>query len=304
MTTTRTPNTHNGRVTSRTLCVSVEAGLSDHTSVRPPLRWAGSKRATLSSLATLAPREFDRYVEPFAGSAALFFRFAPPAALLGDINEELIGFYRVLAARPHALIRAVSDFAPNGDDYYAVRHVDPRGLTRTAAAARFFYLNRFCFNGVYRTNQRGHFNVPRGQRTGRIPSPEELIEAGRLLRRATLLAADFETTLDAAQPGDFVYIDPPYFTRKGIRPGEYGYDSLGDTGDFQRLIRAVKRLGKRKVKYLLSYSDSPALVKLLQPIWMTRLKVRRSVGGHESHRKTVREMVIANYEPSAEVTNG
>ena len=116
--------------------------------VRPPIRWAGSKRSVLHKLAHFAPKRISRYVEPFAGSAALFFYLQPAKALLGDINKDLVSFYHVLSLRPHALANTIDELDPNGDDYYPVRALFPSNLSRTRAAARFFYLNRFCFNGV------------------------------------------------------------------------------------------------------------------------------------------------------------
>jgi len=267
-------------------------------SQRPPIRWAGSKRSILPWLSDLAPDRFDRYIEPFAGSAALFFSLAPSSAILGDINQDLVHFYRVLAARPGAVARAVTLFAPNGGDYYAVRALRPNQLSDTKAAARFLYLNRFCFNGVYRTNKRGEYNVPRGTRTGAMPTVCELRLASGILRRANIQACDFETTLDSARRGDFVYIDPPYFTRRGLKPGEYGYGSLVGRDDLSRLITAVLRLSDRGVKYLLSYSDSRMLIRELEPAWTKRVLVRRSVGGNSAHRKIVRELILSNYVPT------
>jgi DNA adenine methylase len=170
-------------------------------------------------------------------------------------------------------------------------------MSDTMAAARFLYLNRFCFNGVYRTNRNGDFNVPRGSNTGAMPALHELRRASKMLRRAEISVADFETTLDAARPGDFVYIDPPYFTRKGIKPGEYGYGSLGGSDDMRRLAAAVKRLSERRVRYILSYSESRTLIRLLSPAFTSRVRVRRSVGGAEANRKHARELIMANYVP-------
>src|SRR6185312_9724484 len=116
--------------------------------VRTPIRWAGSKRLLLPTLVRLAPSSYKRYVEPFAGSAALFFALGPKRALLGDVNEELISFYRVLATRPGDVARAITRFADDGGDYYSVRAARPSDRTSHQAAARCLYLNRFCFNGV------------------------------------------------------------------------------------------------------------------------------------------------------------
>lgn len=266
------------------------------TNIRPPLRWAGSKRRVLSRIAPLLPLAYDRYVEPFAGSAALYFLVRPKHALLGDLNSELIAFYETLAWRPGAVSAVAQAFAPNGDDYYAVRSMDPSSLTRIDRAARFLYLNRYCFNGVYRTNRAGMFNVPRGSRTGSLPSEDELLNAGRMLRSAELSATDFEACLEQTESGDFVYIDPPYFTRKGIRPGEYGYGSLGEEDDLARLISALNRLTKRGVRYLLSYSESRTVIRAVEHEWRGYVRVDRSVGGLAAHRKESREVLLANYK--------
>jgi DNA adenine methylase len=236
-------------------------------------------------------------VEPFAGSSALFFYLKPDHGLLGDINAELIAFYHVLAHRPGALAKAFRLLDPSGADYYAIRLMPPESMPRTMAAATFLYLNRFSFNGVYRTNRDGRFNVPRGSNTGALPTFEELKIAAQQLRKAKVANVDFEETLDATKKSDFVYIDPPYFTRRGIRPGEYGCNSLDGTDDLMRLVGALERLSVRGVRYLLSYSVSPALVRLAQPDWIRYVGVRRHVGGAKSRRKLGREMLIANYRP-------
>lgn len=267
--------------------------------VRPPIRWAGSKRSILHKLARFTPPRISRYVEPFAGSAALFFYLTPQKALLGDINRDLVSFYHVLSLRPRALARVVAGYDQDGEDYYHLRDQTSATLSRTDAAARFFYLNRFCFNGVYRTNRAGEFNVPRGNRTGAMPTGEDLYRAAVVLRRATIQASDFEETLDATRRGDFVYIDPPYFTRKGIKPGEYGYESLEGQNDLARLVASLERLSVRGVKYLLSYSESRSLTRQLDPAWVRLIKVRRHVGGTKTPRRFERELMIANYVPQA-----
>jgi DNA adenine methylase len=272
----------------------------NHSRVHPPLRWAGSKRSVLPVLALAAPKKYSRYIEPFAGSAALFFFLRPQSAVLGDINQDLISFYRVLAHRPGALAGVITKLDQLGEDYYDLRSLDPSDLFQTSAAARFLYLNRFCFNGVYRTNKEGVFNVPRGNKTGRLPTKSELTEAAKILRTAQVQCADFEQTLDVAKRGDFVYIDPPYFTRKGIKPGEYGDNSLGGSDDVERLIGALNRLSRKGVRYMLSYSPSRRLRELVDVKSIQHISVRRHVGGRRSRRKLAREVVVTNYVPGTE----
>lgn len=138
--------------------------------VTPIVRWAGSKRKLLEVLAACVPQTFQTYVEPFAGSACLFFRLCPERALLGDINEELVEFYGALKDQPTELAERVQSMPASSEFYYRLRESKKRSpLTR---AARFCYLNRYCYNGVFRTNKAGQFNVPRGVKVGRIPSAE------------------------------------------------------------------------------------------------------------------------------------
>ena len=183
--------------------------------MRSPVRWAGSKRQMLSLLRSYWKSDAT-YIEPFAGSACLFFDIEPEKAVLGDLNSELINSYRVLRDDPESALSALRPIEPTKENYYAIRQQSPEDLMGADAAARFFFLNRHCFNGLYRTNQTGKFNVPFGRTKGNPALDENLLRsASRLLSRAQLLNADFEVTLDKARYGDFVYLDPPYVSRKG-----------------------------------------------------------------------------------------
>lgn len=175
------------------------------------LRWAGSKRRLIPVLRTYWRPEFRRYLEPFAGSACLFFSLNPPRAILGDVNRELISTYLETKYRVAGVIKRLSNMRPNRRTYIRLRSFAPDDLGRAARAARFIYLNRYCFNGLYRTNQRGQFNVPYGgEKSGRLPSAEVLRQCSRRLKTARLIAGDFEQVLRLAVKGDFVYMDPPY----------------------------------------------------------------------------------------------
>jgi DNA adenine methylase len=178
--------------------------------VSPFLRWAGSKRQHVPFLRQCwTAGEYSRYVEPFAGSAAAFFAIAPPDAVLGDLNRELIRTYRAVRRAPSAVYHRLSRFSTGEDAYYSVRAMQPkRAVTH---AARFIYLNRFCFNGLYRTNVEGRFNVPYGApKTPNVPGLVQFRACARLLTRATLIAGDFRRLLENVREGDFVYLDPPY----------------------------------------------------------------------------------------------
>lgn len=261
---------------------------------RSPLRWAGSKRKLVPTLQRLAPSKFKRYVEPFCGSLCLYVALKPASALVGDINEELVNFYRMISWRPRAIAEAAHQLPDDEDTYYNLRSADPNTLGSQGRAVRFLYLNRFCFNGVYRTNRQGAFNVARGKHMGSIPPVEELVSFGRLMRRAVVHQCDFEKLVDSAKRGDFVYLDPPYAGR-GVRDrGEYGTGAFKEV-DLDRLATALHRASSRGVKVLLSYADLPEIRRRFRSWDATSLEVTRNVAGFASARGSVAELILRNY---------
>jgi DNA adenine methylase len=177
--------------------------------------------------------------------------------------------------------------------YYQLRSANATRLPVTQRTARFIYLNRFCFNGVYRTNKQGRFNVPRGIRTGTLPGRNELLAWAETLSRARFKAGDFRACLDNAGAGDFVYLDPPY-SKPGIRNrGEYGYDSFSEL-DIPRLAQCLTDLDDKGATFLLSYRYSAGIVAAF-PMWHRRaIIVRRHVAGFVSARTNVREVLFSN----------
>src|SRR3954463_16804943 len=155
--------------------------------IRPLIRWAGSKKQLLPILTKTIPADCNRYVEPFAGSACLFFALRPQRAILGDINGELIRMYREVKYRSNALASILQNMHRSKTEFLRLRRVDPVELRRTARAAHFLYLNRFCFNGLYRTNAAGRFNVPYGKRCGSLPTADSLKKCSSALRRTRLV---------------------------------------------------------------------------------------------------------------------
>jgi DNA adenine methylase len=261
--------------------------------VKPILRWAGSKRKLLPLLLDCVP-EFERYVEPFAGSACLFFALAPTEAVLGDFNGELINAYRVLKRDGLTLARRVRSMPTSKSHYYELRDkAFDRSFDR---AVRFLYLNHFCFNGVYRTNQKGRFNVPRGSKFGRVPSIRDFERCSEALGKAILRRADFETCVADVKATDFVYLDPPYAARRRRERGEYGYGGFG-LQDVSRLVEALCRIDSRGAKFLLSFIENSDLELAARPHWRKRvILVRRHVAGFHEDRHRVREVLLANYE--------
>ena len=260
-------------------------------SISPILRWAGSKKKLVPVILSLAPVTYRRYLEPFVGSGCVFAALAPKKAVIGDINDELMTAYATLRDFPREVINAITRFPKDTETYYSLRAQNPKSLNAVARAARFIYLNRFCFNGVYRTNRSGMFNVPRGTRTGEIPSPETFFHFSNLLRQTKLVSGDFQGLLAAGRDGDFVYIDPPYVEAGTRFRGEYGYGSF-NSKDEDRLIATLLSAHGRGVSVILSYHDGLA-ARL--PGWRkSRQNVARSVGGFGRSRKLVSEVLYTN----------
>lgn len=263
---------------------------------RPLLRWAGSKRRLVPTLQTIAPAKWNRYVEPFVGSACLFFALRPISAILGDRNEHLINAYDVLRQHPRILARQVHALPMTENEYYRVRAIPFKELTDFDRAVHFVYLNRLCFNGVYRTNRKGEFNVPLGSNTGGIPSEQHFYRCSIALRNAVLNPGDFESTCALASKGDFVYLDPPYSSKTRAGYGEYGYDSFQEI-DMPRMMKTLRTLDAKGCYFVLSYCFTEQILRTMRERWnVKKLKVRRHVAGFSEHRANVYEILVTNYE--------
>lgn len=262
-------------------------------SLSPLIRWAGSKRQLLPKLIQKLPPRFGTYIEPFAGSACLFFALNPLKAILSDLNQDLIESYKIISIHPIRVLRLARNMNSNSKEYYRVRAQNPKSLSPIYRAARFMYLNRHCFNALYRTNRAGEFNVPKGRKTGNFPSEESFRRSAAALAHAELHCSDFEETLSLAKRGDFVYIDPPYVTRKGADKNVYGCGSFS-TDDLPRLLRQLEKLHSRKVNFLLSYSNSSELHCLLKRKPKSVLEVRRHISGKAYGRGFTTEVLLTN----------
>jgi DNA adenine methylase len=265
--------------------------------MQPIIRWAGSKRKQVRLLSAYWPGGAARYVEPFCGSACLFFSLEPQEAVLGDANGELIGSYRAIQHDVEAVIYHLARLPIGEGHYYRIRESDRDSLSDVEAAARFIYLNRHCFNGIYRTDKSGNFNVPFGSgQTGKSVSAEDLRSAARLLERATLIYGDFEKTADWARPGDFVYLDPPYYVSKRRVFREYG-PKLFEISDLERLVSILEALERRNISFLLSYADCKESRNSFKRWLMRRHPVYRHMAGFSGARGVSYELLVTNIEP-------
>ncbi|MFY9826156.1 MAG: Dam family site-specific DNA-(adenine-N6)-methyltransferase [Thermoanaerobaculia bacterium] len=262
--------------------------------MRSIVRWAGSKRQILKKLRPHWSDAYRRYIEPFAGSACLFFDLQPRRAILADLNSELIRTYQALTNDVDQVIRHFSLMSSDSNTYYKVRAVNPDALSLPELAARFLYLNRNCFNGLYRTNMAGGFNVPYGPPKSAVLNFEQDVRsAAEMLRTAELEVADFEDTVSKARSGDFVYLDPPYMIQKRRVFREYLPRSFS-ASDLGRLGKCLQRIDENGAAFLISYADSPEARALLRPWRYQRVRVRRHISGFVDTRRVGFELLAYN----------
>ena len=266
--------------------------------VRSPLRWAGSKRKSLPMLRRYLPADITTYIEPFAGSACLAFTLDQCGMILGDINPRLIEFYEHLRDAPELLHAAYSALPSTPDDYYRVRAQYNESAPSLDRAAQFLYLNRYCFNGIYRVNSKGAFNVPwGGDKVGKPLSCDELVIASKVLASAQLVCGDFErVVLDNIDADSFVYLDPPYASNETRVFREYHEDSFA-TEDWDRFVDVLRKIDAAGARFLLSYAGAPLNARFGG--WnVGHLDVTRNVGGFRATRRKHREFVAMNFDPS------
>ena len=261
----------------------------------PVIRWAGSKRKLLPILISASPPVFRRYFEPFVGSGCLFFALKPKRAVLGDINEELVSALQALRQHPRLLHRRAAAFGLNRRKYYELRD-HPKSIDGiTGEAARFIALNRYCFNGLYRANRSGKFNVPFGTRTGALPAESIFYRAAIALRNAKIVQGDFAETVRTARRGDYVYLDPPYVYSGRRDRGEYGPNTFS-VDDVERLFVTMRRLTERGAYVLLSFIECDEVLRRARGWTVRRVPVQRQISAFAQYRIRVNEVLISNYE--------
>jgi DNA adenine methylase len=264
---------------------------------RAPLRWAGSKRKSLAALKARVPSCMNHYIEPFAGSACFVFETRPEKVTLGDINAPLIDFYHHLRESPEELYLAYSQLPINTEYYYYVRSIFNEEENTLRRSAHFLYLNRLCFNGIYRVNRKGHFNVPwGGDKVGKPLSLEDLSGASEAIQGASFVCSDFEEVVRKnIEPGCLVYLDPPYASDEVRVFKEYHVNSFS-TGDWERLLRLLIDIDKAGAKFLLSYAGDSVLRDRLGRWSVSDFEVTRNVGGFKASRRKYGEFLASNFE--------
>ncbi|WP_419826147.1 DNA adenine methylase [Sphingomonas sp.] len=261
------------------------------------LRWAGSKRKSLALLGSSYRDPTRHYVEPFAGSAALFFELGPMVGTLGDLNGHLVNALRQVRDHAAEVHRRLLAYERSPDAYYAVRNRFNEGSRfGIEAATDFIYLNRNCFNGLWRTNLAGSFNVPfGGHEMGGYPPLELFQDCAKLLRCAKLRHQDFRKTITSAGASSFIYADPPYFTASERVFVEYGKRSFGEE-DLSDLVRLLVEAEQRGAEIALTYNEAMPVPAIPSHWHVHSFSVTRNVGGFRGSRKQHGEILYTSFE--------
>ncbi len=262
----------------------------------PVVKWAGGKTRLLSELEERLPADLGAYFEPFFGGGALFFRLLPERACVGDVNAELINLYRCVRDDVDALIEDLHKHVYSSEYYYWMRGRDPLPMSDVERASRIVYLNRTCFNGLYRVNRRGQFNVPFGSYTDPVICQEDKLRASSVaLRGVQLKLAGYKESVAGARAGDFVYFDPPYQPVSATSNFTSYTAAAFDEDDQAELAETFAALDARGVRCMLSNSDAPLIHELYAGFRIDIVHCARAISRRAAGRGPVPEVVVRNY---------
>ena len=275
------------------------------TEVRVPtfVKWAGGKKQLLTQFHKFFPEKIERYFDVFVGGGAVAFyviqKYQPKEVFISDNNKELIDTYEIIRDDLDELIKILKEHKAkhNKDYFYEIRKQEPESLSKVQRAGRFIYLNKSCFNGLYRVNSKGEFNVPIGSSEHPAILPEEDLRLiSKLLKDVTIKHMSFEGILDYARKGDFVYFDPPYYPLKKESFTTY------TTGKFlqkeqEQLFEVFKELDKRGCKVMLSNSYTKFTRDLYKIYKPKNVKANRMINCIGKKRGKIKEIVVLSYEP-------
>lgn len=264
---------------------------------KPILKWAGGKTQMLGDLLPKVPSSYGRYIEPFLGGGAMFFALQPEQAVIADSNPELINLYRQVANHVDDVVCQLKKYENTQEMFYTVRGQDWTMLPEAEAAARTIFLNKTCFNGLYRVNKKGRFNVPFGKyKNPKICDEEGLKAASAALKKAEIVCGDYLLVLEHyAQPGDFVFLDPPYLPISEYSDFKRYTKEQFYEEDHVELAKMVKTLHERGCHVILTNSNHPLVHELYAPFTIDVIQTKRHISCNGSTRKG--EDVIVTIPP-------
>jgi DNA adenine methylase len=277
-------------------------GLPDNEELtcKPFVKWAGGKGQLLHELIRRIPSKYNRYLEPFIGGGALYFALKPTLSSINDLNGELISCYQIVRDAPDELIKELSGYPYESEFYYRIRALDRSPefmqLSPLKRAARLIYLNKTCFNGLFRVNSKGQFNVPFGKYSNPTIADSENIRAcSKLLKRTIIQSRPFDEFIEGASNGDFIYFDPPYAPVSATSDfTSYLADGFGETE--QELLAVVcLKLNQLGVKWLVSNSNTSLTRELYRGFRIEEVSATRAINSKASKRGPITELMIRNY---------
>lgn len=261
----------------------------------PFLRWAGGKRWLINNIKKIIPTDFNNYYEPFLGAGSLFFSLKPNKAYLSDINEELILTYFGIKKNYRAVTKYLNQYKNNKTNYYRIRDSSPK--SDYEKAARLIYLNKTCWNGLYRVNNNGKFNVPYGfKKNISIYDVNNLKIVSDSLKNVELKNCDFEVSLKNCKKKDLIYIDPPY-TVAHQNNGFIKYNAkIFSWKDQERLAKVVNQLNEEGCYIILSNSYHESLIKLYKNFNLQKYSRKSLISANADSRKKIYELLVTNFE--------
>lgn len=266
---------------------------------KPFLKWVGGKVNLVHELVKYLPEDiYDRrYVEPFLGGGSMFFYLAPNKSWISDLNVKLINCYKQIRDNPEQVFSFLNRYQKkhSADFYYSLRNKYNNSFYSTEEAAQFIYLNKAAFNGIFRVNNKGEFNVPFNQKKViGIPSLEQLRYASRLLRKARLTTSDYKTVLNNVTQDDFIYLDPPYPPLNGTAYFTHYTKERFNLEDQEELADYAIESSKKGAKILISNANTSKIRSLYREWDKKNLPVRRWITCKEK-KHLVEELIIKNY---------
>ena len=279
---------------------SAEKGIDRDVKSRPFLKWVGGKTQLLPELISRIPDRVAKYFEPFVGGGALFFYLQPEQSILIDINEELTNTYKVIKYHIEELIIDLHQHIYEKKYYYQIRNVDRTDEYKTWSdvrrASRLIYLNKCCFNGLYRVNSKGQFNTPMGRyKNPKIVDEINLRACSQALQKAQIVNASFTVIEEKVSRNDFVYFDPPY-APLNTTSNFTGYSQQGFNEQMQLSLRDLcLRLNKKGIRFMVSNSNAPLILELYKDFKIESVYATRAINSQASKRGKIPEVIITNY---------
>ncbi|MCK5689013.1 DNA adenine methylase [Myxococcota bacterium] len=273
---------------------SLETRVVSSEGAKPFLKWAGGKTKLAPQIMSHFPESFGRYHEPFVGGGAIFFKLRPDKATLSDVNPELVATWTAIRDNVDGVIALLEEHRVSEEEFYRVRSLDGSAMGEADAAARTIFLNKTCFNGLYRVNQKGKFNVPFGKyRNPNIVNEENLRRVSALLQGVKITVADATQVGRRARRGDLIYFDPPYDPiSKSASFTSYAKGGFGKE-EQAKLAKTFRTLANRGVHVVLSNSDTPYIRELYKDFKMDQIWVRRPINSRADRRGPVAEVIVS-----------